>query len=298
MNRYLATALGLAMVLPLAAQEPTPAPVRPDDARTTERAQSMREQIDGGRTVRSHVRVLVRLKNGNRLRGVVKDGRFVERVDGLRFVDAQAKERGAGIRLWYTSGARNYVFVPFADFAEYTVLQRLSADELETMEKQLQMEEARKAERLATQARSATGKADGAGTPPAAEAPTPTGDEAATDTPPKPAGDTKPTAGDVVKKTDEETEQQRLWFSLLQSYPPAAGWGKARRDEIAKRKAVIGANPSPVELKFVEQFGEWQKACVHFAVDPEAKPAEGSESAEGGDSSETSKERTRSRRRR
>lgn len=141
------------------AQDP-PAPTvepRPKD-RVAERADNMREQIDKGRQVKSHVRVAVRLKNGNKLVGVVKDGRFVERVDGLRFVDAQAKEQGAGIRLWYSGGTRNYVFVPFAHFQSYEVLQRLSQEQLTAMEQEMQMTEQRAAERAAARAHSATGQ--------------------------------------------------------------------------------------------------------------------------------------------
>jgi hypothetical protein len=287
MNRHLATALCLATALPLTAQAPSPAPAKQGDSRLEERAQSMREQLDDGHTVRSHVRVLVRLKNGNKLRGVVKDGRFVERVDGLRFVDAQAKDRGAGIRLWYTSGARNYVFVPFADFAEYQVLQRLSAPELEQMEQELQMEEARKADRLATAARAATGTATGGETP-APEHPV--------DVPPAPGQETGDTTGgpsagakgSTKAATTEpakglnDVDQQRAWFALLQDYPPAAGWNKAKRDEIARRKVVIGAVPSANEQKFVEQFAEWEKACQHFAVDKESRPADGAEADASG----------------
>lgn len=295
MNRHLAIALSLAVTLPLAAQEPTPtpAPAPTDGTRTAERAQTMREQIDGGRAVRSHVRVLVRLKNGNKLRGIVKDGRFVERVDGLRFVDAQAKDRGAGIRLWYTSGANNYVFVPFSDFAEYTVLQRITADELTQLEQQMQMEDARKAERLAAAARTAKGGAAGQG--PAPTEPGSQTEPEATETPPAPGQEPrKPgqTAGEAGTGATSEADQQKVWFQLLQDYPPKAGWNRARRDEIARRKVVVGANPSPQEQKFVEQFAEWEKACQHFGVDPAAKPA-GGETTE-----ETTEDSRRSRRRR
>lgn len=301
MNRHVATALCFTLTLPLAAQEPTP-PRTNDQSRTEERAQSMREQIDGGRTVRSHVRVLVRLKNGNKLRGVVKDGRFVERVDGLRFVDAQAKDRGAGIRLWYTSGARNYVFVPFQDFAEYTVLQRLSAEELGELEQKLQMEEARRNERLAAAARAANGKAQPTPGGDAADAPPAPGQEPAGGRPTgqptgtNPAG-TGETNANSAGPGAEQTEQQRQWFQLLQSYPPKAGWGRARRDEISRRLAVVGAKPSEHEQRFVDQFAEWEKACQHFAVDPETEQDGG---AEGGDGQgeDAGNDRRRSRRRR
>lgn len=289
MKRHLATTLCLVTALPLLAQQPAPA--RRDDTRTEERAQSMREQIDEGHTVRSHVRVLVRLKNGNKLRGVVKDGRFVERVDGLRFVDAQAKDRGAGIRLWYTSGARNYVFVPFADFAEYTVLQRISAEELTEMEKQLQMEEARRAERLAASARSATGTARGSDEPPAPEQPG--------DVPPAPGQESDSQGGGATDGTKPpapatgDVDQQRVWFALLQDYPPADGWNQQKRDEIARRKVVVGAKPSAHEQRFVDQFAEWQKACLHFGVGKESKQTE---DADGGESQDSTRDRRRKRR--
>jgi len=299
MNRHLATVLALAVAASLRAQDPTPTPTpapapKPaetpstesrDQAKLEERARSMRDQIDNGKQVKSHVRVAVRLKNGNKLTGVVKDGRFVERVDGLRFVDAQAKERGAGIRLWYTSGVRNYVFVPFADFAEYQVMQRLTPKQLEEMEHEMQLQEGRHAERQAQAERIAAAKKT---EPQPAAEPEPEPGETPTETPeeapPAPAqepaankskkGKDEKSAETAEQKVDKQTEEQRLWFSLLQAYPPAAGWGKAKRDEIARRMVVIGSKPSESELKFVEQFSEWEKACAHFAVDTEPKPAD------------------------
>lgn len=287
--------VALAATVCLEAQEPPVpetkpvAPPRPDgeskepksqSERTLERAQTMREQIGLGRPVKSHVRVSVRLKNGNKLSGVVKDGQLVERIDGLRFVEAQAQEVGAGIRLWYATGARNYVFVPFTDFNEYVILQRLSQKQLDEIEQNMQMEEARRAEREAAAARAASGKAQGA---PEAEGagddttPAPNAEPAAkaAGTDPaakgKPAAKDAPAAGSAADKAAQDL--QRLYFGLLQDYPPAAGWGKAKRDEIAHRLVVIGAKPSDKEQRFVDQFENWQKACAHFAVDPEPKPA-------------------------
>lgn len=284
-----------AVAVPLVAQTPAPAPQgepKRDDARVEQRAQQMREGLDTGRSLQSHVRVAVRLKNGNKLVGVVKDGRLVERVDGLRFVDAQAKDRGAGIRLWYTSGARNYVFVPFADFAEYEVLQKLSAKQIDEIEREMQMDERRSAERAAEKANAAKGAVD---------AP-----QGAIDAPPAPSTETAPVdgaqqqqqppvaapvAGAVTAKdaskdakapaATKEQEQQRQWFALLQAYPPASGWNKKKRDEIAQRFVVLGVKPSEFELKFVDQFADWEKACAHFGIDPAGKAAEGDKAQDG-----------------
>lgn len=300
-----------AVAVPLVAQAPTPAqqgePKR-DDTRVEQRAAQMREGLDSGRSVQSHVRVAVRLKNGNKLIGVVKDGRLVERVDGLRFVDAQAKDRGAGIRLWYTSGARNYVFVPFADFVEYEVLQKLSAKQIDELEREMQMNERRSAERAADRANAPKANTEA----PAGATEAPAG---AIDAPPAPSTETAPvdgaqqpptapagqdagattaapgTVGKVTGKdggkdagkapvATKEQEQQRQWFALLQAYPPASGWNKKKRDEIAQRFVVIGVKPSESELKFVDQFADWEKACAHFGIDP-AKVGEGDKDGKG-----------------
>lgn len=129
---------------------------RADAERKIERrAQEMRDQIEKGRQVKSHVRVRVRLKNGNRLTGVVKDGRLVERVDGLRFVDADAREAGAGIRLWYSGGTRSYIFIPFDGLKNYEVVQRLSQKQLMQIEVEMRMAEKHSAERAEAERRAA-----------------------------------------------------------------------------------------------------------------------------------------------
>lgn len=278
-------------------------PVRPssEQNRVDQRAQSMRQQIESGRAVHSHVRVQVRLKNGNKLVGVVKDGKLVERVDGLRFVEAQAKDRGAGIRLWYTGGTRNFVFVPFGDFAEYEVLQQLSNKQLLAIENDMQMNERRAAERAASasQPPASPPPAAPSGEPAAGQPPAPTPNPAEPPADPETLGVVQAPPmklpGEVAKaktekgKTDKtgkettpapaktEQEQQRAWFTLLQEYPPEAGWCRKKRDEITRRKVVVGANPSASEQRFVENFEQWLKACAHFGVSPDGKPAEASE---------------------
>ena len=267
----------------LVAQEPAAGagkpPTRPEN-RVEQRSQSMREQIGTGRQVQSHVRVAVRLKNGNRLTGVVKDGRLVERVDGLRFVDAQARDAGAGIRIWYSGNGRNYVFVPFADFAEYEVLQRLTGKQLADIEQEMQLDEKRTAAAVAQQADAELA------TPVATENP---GDGAVKPAMPAGEGAGKAKAAVPGGETDPKAllEQQRKWHALLAAYPPKDGWNKAKRDEIARRFVVVGAKPSENEQKFVDEFDEWEKACVHFDAVP--KPA-----AAGGDAGATGKGKSKS----
>lgn len=227
------------------AQEPQTRRERPAN-QGEERAQSMRRQIGEGKAVQSHVKVLVRLKNGNRLVGVVKDGKLVERIDGLRFVEASAGDDGAGIRVWYTAGTRNFVFVPFADFAEYEIVQQLTNEQVLQIERELGMDRGK-------QAAKPEAPGEGGGKPAEAGGGQPAG-----------AATGKPAAA-ADKPSDE---QQKLWFDLLQAYPPTTGWGLARRDEIKRRFVVVGSQPSETELRFVDQYDEWTKACAHFGVTP------------------------------
>lgn len=257
--------------------------------RVAERAESMRKGITTGRQVKSHVKVRVRLKNGNRLTGVVKDGRLVERVDGLRFVDAQARDRGAGIRLWYSGGTRSYIFVPFRSLRTYEVVQRLSQQQLLDIEKEMQMTEKRAKERAAREARKAQGKAEGYGAATEKPAGAPDvrsldalkpgvsevgGAKPATEVP-APTGTTQPAAKKSVVakvgegvKTGADTSKQLLWSELLRKYPPKQGWNEAKKQEIMRRPAVIGAQPSAHEKAFVKQFRDWVQACEHHGINP------------------------------
>ena len=233
--------------------------------RVTQRAEDMREQIvKGGRQVKSHVRVALRLKNGNKLIGVVKDGRLVERVDGLRFVDAQAKDRGAGIRLWYSGGTRSYIFIPFRDLSSYEVLQRLSNKQLIELEQEMQMAERRAAAERAAQARAEQQqKADEAGD----GKPGKPGEQ------PAEGGEgegAEPAESKMTPAEAERARQEAVWAELLKKYPPSEGWNEAKRGEISRRQVVIGAVPSKHELEFVERFDEWRMACEHAGIDPNA----------------------------
>lgn len=296
----------LASLLACAAVAQAPAQARADRSASTSkaarRAQDMREQVSAGRILKSHVKVRVRLQNGSRLTGVVKDGRLVERVDGLHFVRASAEQRGAGVRLYYTSGTRGFVFVPFHSLKSYEVLQRLSQQQVLDIEAEMQREEQRASERRARAA--ALEEASPASAPPSAPA-TPAAPRRAA--PPGPDGlaEWRPTApaaaspeasapaqpaasepeggvdaaaraGDRgATEVAEEgaagpTEEQQRWAALLRQYPPEQGWDKAKRDEISRRFVVIGVQPSALEKAFVAQFEEWCKACRSVGVDPDA----------------------------
>lgn len=264
MNRCLLVLLNFVPFLGLLPAQSN-APGKEQQERVEKRAEQMREEIDSQKTIRSHVRVQVRLKNGNRLRGVVKDGKLVERVNGLRFVQADAKDRGAGIRLWYTGGSQNYVFVPFASLSSYQILERLSAKELADIETRMRMEESRQAQERQQRAEEAERrKAEIAQSQKAEEGKKPAGGGVAGQGAPTPGGETKPGPG------AEQTAEQQEQATLLKDYPPDAGWNAKKRDEIKNRLAVLGVQPSPFELRFVDVYDRWLAACKAEGIDPNA----------------------------
>lgn len=273
--------------------------------RAEQRARDMRSQLFQRSAMSGHVKVRVRLKNGNRLTGVLKGGRVVERVEGQRYVPAAASERGAGVRLDYVAGTRGFLFVPFSRLESYRVLQRMTHAQLRELEQALQRAErpapaANPAatdgpasigdpaapQRAATASRRrlppppdgldawAAGAAVAEAPPKAAAAQTPSSGEgegadanttASAEVDAAPVAAEKP-AGEAVAAA----EQEAAWADLLRRFPPAAGWSEDKKQEISRRFVVIGAKPSPKELEFVERFTEWLQACAHAGVDPGA----------------------------
>ena len=92
---------------PLTAQDPQPVAGRDEVQREiAERERAMRE----GKLVRSNVRITVRLKNGSKLSGVVRNGRFIERVGFFNPIARGQEERlrvdNDRIEYWQGQGAQ------------------------------------------------------------------------------------------------------------------------------------------------------------------------------------------------
>ena len=264
---------GLSLALPLtfdglSAQRPDAgeSPVR---SRVERQVEEMRRQVVEGRVFRSHVRVTVRLKNGNRIRGIVKDGVLVERVKGPRFVAAERDDDGAGIRLYYYNGNRNYVFLPFREIKDYRIDRRITALELAAIERASREREQR--ERREQEAAAALRAATSA-----PHVPVPAAPGAETQDPVAGAKNkSKKGAGSkATGKSTVEVSKKKLHelYVLLQTYPPQNGWNAQRRDEIKRRFVVVGALPTAKEQEFVKRFAEWQQACSEFGVKPTQEP--------------------------
>jgi hypothetical protein len=237
----------------------------------------MRRQMVEGRVYRTHVRVTVRLKNGNRIVGVVKDGFVVERIDGMRFVAAEASEAGAGMRLYYWNGRRNYVFLPFTEIQEYRISERLTSQQLAAIEREARAQEVLELQKEREAAAAAAAAA--AQNQPAAS-PTPLGEGESPQDPQSSAVPATPAGGEQPGGLAGELQ---ALFALTQEFPPSAGWNETKRDEIKRRMAVVGAKPSAQEQKFVERFADWQRACTLFGVKMPKAEGEGAGASRGGE---------------
>lgn len=202
-----------------------------------EKQRLMRE----GKLVRNNVRVTVRLANGSRLRGVVKNGKFIERHDGLAFVQADRATEGSGLRIWYYDQTNSYIFLPWNTIIDHTIGEVLSDKEVAEMGLEL--------DRLAKAARERSGKSDGGQQ---------SGDEKTGGLPgatPGPGGAVKPPDKTTTKSA--LTDEQK---ALLAEFPPEAGWGLDKLKQIEARKIRIGVYPNEKEQSFLDNFSAWNEA--------------------------------------
>lgn len=262
--------VGLAALAPAVAQD-----VRKVDPRerleqeVDEKARRMRE----GKLVRTNVRVTVRLENGSRMRGIVKNGRFIERHDGLSFVPSDLSVDGAGLRLWYTDQGSGYVFLPYATIRSHSIGQILTDEEVKAIGLRMeQLEAARKARAAAAGRSPAGGPPGGEGAGPGNGA----GDGPGA-TPPggvPPGGTAKP-----GQKAPESrlTDDQRL---LLEEFPPEQGWSPAKLEKLQRDKIIIDRFPNAQEARFIEVYADWKAA---YDIQQEEQAAAEAAKKTGGD---------------
>lgn len=209
-----------------------------------------------GKVVRSNVRITVRLQNGSRLRGVVKNGRFIEKHDGLIFVPSERVSEGAGLRLWYYDQTNSYIFLPWGTIAEHTIGEVLTDDDVAKMglEMDRQARAARKPVAVPKDEAKDAGDAS----------------EAKSEGAEPPAAPPGGVAGAVPKKSVSKlTEAQQ---ALLSEFPPAAGWGLDKLKALELRKIQVNVWPNAQEKRFIDSFGEWNEA---FRIQQEEAEARG-----------------------
>ncbi len=236
--------LALAMSFSLPAQEKvTPKQDRRQNIKVE--VNRLRDQMRAGEIYRFNVRVTVRLKNGNRFKGVVKDGRFVEKHDGLDFVRAKDKNERTGLRLWYYNGTRSFIFLSYDDVAHYKIGDRLSDAQVLAIEKRLETKEKNAQQQRPFGSRQVLGGSNPNGSNPMGQQSN--------------AGSKNvPTLTLVQKK-------------LLTDYPPAQGWGEKKIKDLQMRRITLRVYPDAKEKAFEENYQSWKTAVAVQQAIEEAK---------------------------
>ena len=205
------------------------------------KVEEMRRAMREGRIVRYNVRVKVRLKNGNRMKGIVRNGRFIEKHDGLDFVVTNKRSAHAGLRLWYYNGTNSYIFLPHASIAYYKLGNRMTDEQVRDLERRLMEAELqrRELERRLLEDRRKRG-AEG-----------------------KPPEDGKPAdqaEAETRKYGRPLTDVERNLLKWLEEYSPDKGWGKTKLRDLQVRRITLGVYPNQEEKRFEKHFDEWAKA--------------------------------------
>ncbi len=219
----------------------------------------MRKAMREGRIVRYNVQVKVRLRNGNRMKGIVRNGRFIEKHDGLDFVITNKRSDRAGLRLWYYNGTNSYIFLPYASIAHYKLGLRMSDREIAQLERKLVAAERRRREmerELADERRRRllAGKKSNERSP------------------------AKKASADVQKYGRALTADEHKLMKLLEDYPPDQGWGENKLRDLQVRRITLGVYPNREEKRFEESFDAWKKAAaLKEKLDRQKPPSSGSD---------------------
>lgn len=225
--------------------------------------------------VSNHLRVRVTLDNGARLVGVVRNGALYEMMAGDgKFVAAEnPRAPRCGFRLWHVADSPGYLWVLHRDVKNFQQLALMSNKELYDMQRGLR----RRAEVIVLPQHPGRGDEEEE----ADEAKPSKEDEEAERAPkigpelPPDAGD-EPVPGDEPKDeaSDEPETPKSPGELLLEKFPPHAGWLPERRDEIERRKWVLGVFPTPEEKEFIESYSVWKPAYDEWLKDLIRRQAE------------------------
>jgi hypothetical protein len=210
------------------------------------------------------LRVRATLRNGSKLVGVVRNGALYERMKDGAFVRTVGPDvPGAGFRLWFVGEARGYLFLRHADVKKFEKIGVMTRAELHRLEQDLRKradvivipphrlhreEQAREIDRDVQAGEPArvhpeTGGAEGE--------------------PAEPGEADRPGEAPETGEPSGEAPQDReptLADLLIARFPPEEGWIPERRDEIERRKWVLGVFPSDEEKVFLENYPVWKQA--------------------------------------
>lgn len=212
-----------------------------------------------------HDRVLVMLKNGQKLNGIVKNKKFAERAEGFNYFSTDKDSRGSGLRLWYTRAGQSYLFIPYDEIAHVDTVARVSDLEVRELEESLLAEVAEKRDREAGDRLAMLKMRDRNRDDERASV-----DQAAEETRKKESEKKKTAAIEKAKR-------------ILDRFPPEQGWGEEKKKDIIAKKASR-IYPDAEESAFLKLFDSWReaKAIVDAAEAGEELPVPAGDAPEGG----------------
>ena len=189
---------------------------------------------------KTNTMVDVFLKNNEKVRGVVKDGRYVEKASGIGYVVAKRVEPDAGIRLWFVEGAESTVFIPYPQVRSYRVVRTLTELEVKEYEQKSREEALRKAKEAREAARKRAELRDAQAS-----------DKELLEKLQKLAGE--------EEASQEADKEARAFLKQLAEFSPEDGWTPQRLIEI-RRRIAIDLFPTKQERKFIQEFEAWKPA--------------------------------------
>ncbi len=187
-----------------------------------------------------HLQVVVKLKKGGAMHGVVKDGRMIEkRVRGGAYKELEEHKKGtvgAGLRLWFYDKLPGYLFVPWRQIQSVRIVRRLSRADWAVYEAR---EQAAAKERAKS----------------SSSAPTPTHRDTLSRKSRNPAG--------FSALTDPQKD-------LMREFPPSEGYAPAKFAALQKAVVLENAKVGGKDARWLLVYPDWLKAYRAFMSIPEA----------------------------
>jgi len=195
--------------------------------------------------VQSHIQVKVTLRNGEIMRGIVKNGLFVEKPTRLEFVRSEMQVAGAGIRLWYYDDTSGYIFLPYRTIKSYKIIRKMTDLEVADLHNRMlakkteaEDEVKKRAAILDEKIRKLDEQIQG-------------------------KKDKAKTEADLARAKAEAEQEKRL-KALLDEFPPEEGWGLDKAKEIRMRFLNLGLNPNEKEKRFLDMLEDWKTAFERY----------------------------------
>ncbi len=229
----------LTILLALAVSASAPAQKKP--ANSSKKIEDATQRIAKASVMTDHLQVVVTLKTGGAMHGVVKDGRMIEkRVRGGAYKELDEHEKstvGAGLRLWFYDKLPGYLFVPWRQIATVRIVRRLSRADWAVYE-------AREQEAAKERVKAST------------SAPKPTHRDTLSKTSRSPAG--------FSALSDSQKD-------LMKEFPPSEGYAPQKFAALQKAMVLEDAKVGGKDARWLAVYPDWLKAYRAYMSIPEPK---------------------------